>query len=104
MDRAAGPALPIAVELVGRHRQAVVVTQRRARVVLSEQSLAPQGGQYVVDEGLQSGRQRRGHDAEPVSGATLEPRDDCVDDLVRRTDEGEVAASAAQSRQDLGPM
>ena len=89
------------VELVGRHRQAVVLTQRCARVVLSEQSLASQDWQYVVDEGLQSGRQRRGHDVEPVGGAAFEPRDDRVDDLVRRTAEGEVAASAAQSRQDL---
>src|SRR6188508_1726793 len=101
MDRAAGPALPIAVELVGGHRQPVVLTQRRTRVVLPEQSLASQDGQYVVDEGLQSGGQRRGHDVEPVRGPTLEPGDDRVDDLIRCTDESEVTASAAQSRQDL---
>ena len=47
------------VELVVRHRKAVVLAQRCARVVLSEQSLASQDRQHVVDEGLQSGRQRR---------------------------------------------
>src|SRR5258708_27786922 len=89
------------MELIGRHGQAVVVTQRRARVIVSEQSLAPQDWQYVVDEGLQSGRQRRGHDVEPVGGPALEPGDDRVYNLIRRTDEGEMAASAAQPRQDL---
>ena len=49
----------IAAELVGRHRQSVVVAQGGARVVLAEQSLASQDRQHVLDEGLQSGRQRR---------------------------------------------
>jgi len=73
-----GDRLNEAGERARRPAQAIVVAQRRARVVVTEQTALAQDWHDLLGEDVEATGQPRRHDVEAVSRAVLEPGLDVV--------------------------
>ena len=82
-------------------RQAVVVAQGLAGVVLAEQAALAQDRHHLLGENVEAAGQPGRHDVEAVGGAVLEPGLDIVRDLLRRSGDHPMAARAGQALHQL---
>src|SRR5207302_4616565 len=85
----------------GRSRQAVVIAQGLAGVLLAEQAALAQDRHHLFGENVESARQPGRHNVEAVGRAVLEPGLEVVRDLFRRPSDHPMAASTGQPLHQL---
>src|SRR5262245_21315429 len=84
-----------------RPSQAIMLSQRLARIRRSEQSAPLQERDHLRAEYVEHLRQHWRHDVEAVRRAVSEPVLDQVSDLLRRASGSEMAARPGEIRQQL---
>lgn len=88
-------------ELAIRSRQAIVIAQRAAGVILAEKPALAQDRYDIIGKHIESAGQPRWHHVEAVGSAILKPVLDIIGDLLRRPCDNPVSSPARKTLHQL---